>query len=454
MLFRKQPALTAEAQRANMLNAPIPQLVTRMAIPMIVSQMISVIYNTADTYFVSQISTSASAATGIGFSLMSMIQAFGGGFSMGAKSLVSRHLGAGETDKAAIFANSALLAVTLIGLIVMVGGLALLPQLMLLMGATPTMLEHAMAYARYILIGAPVMCASFVLKDTLSGEGEPVFAMLGLTSGGLLNMALDPLFIFRFNMGIAGAALATMLSQCVSFLILLSAFLSGKSILPLNPARASRRPRDYLQMLQVGSPTIFRQGMASIGTAMITRSAGVYGDAVVAAVTISNKIYILVRNLILGIGQGFQPVAGFNYGAGCRQRTRRSFVFTCEIGTALCIVAAILIHLNAAAILRWFRDDDEVIRIGVETLHYICLFMPLMAFSTYVNQLYQCLGFSAQATFLACCRHGVCLIPVLMVLPRLAGIAGVEASQPIADALTFLVSIPFLTVFLKKRLAE
>ena len=432
-----------EVQRQRMLTAPIPSLIITLSIPTLVSQLVSTIYNTADTYFVSQIGTSASAAVGVVFALMSLIQALGMGLGMGASSLISRRLGAARNEEASRYASSAVTASFLSGCAILVIGLLALHPLMRLLGATETILPYAASYGRIILMGAPIMCTSFTINGILRSEGEAMFAMWGLCAGGILNMALDPLFIFKFGMGIAGAALATVLSQCVSFTILCAVFASGRSIVELRRKYVSRSFSDYALIVTTGAPTFFRQGLASLASAMINVCAAAFGDAAVAAVTISNKIYLLVRNIVLGVGQGFMPVAGYNYGAGDKRRTRKAFWFSIMLGTVDCVIAAALIALNASAIIGWFRDDPEVIRIGTEALHFVCAVMPLMAYSTYVNQIFQCLGFRVQATVLASCRQGICFIPLALTLPRILGLTGVEMLQPGADLLTFFVAVPF-----------
>lgn len=433
----------SEEQHRRMTEAPIPRLTISLALPAIASQLITTIYNTADTYFVSQIGTSASAAVGVVFALMSLIQSLGFGIGMGAGSLISRQLGAEKYGDANRFASSAIAAAFTLGCAIMITGLLFLSPLMRILGSTETILPYSAAYARVILIGAPILCPCFVLNAILRAEGEAFFAMWGLCTGGILNIFLDPLFIFTFRLGIAGAAIATILSQVVSFLILLSMFLRGKSIVQLRFRSVSRKASDYFLIITTGAPTFCRQGLASLASAILNLSAAPYGDAAVAAITIANKIYLLVRNIILGIGHGFQPVAGYNYGAGNYRRVRQAFSFATAVGTVVNIIAAVLLAVFAVPVIAWFRNDPEVIRIGVHTLYFACAVMPMMAYSTYVNQIYQVLGFRAPATFLACCRQGVMFLPLALILPRAIGLTGVEMLQPGADFLTFLIAVPF-----------
>ena len=446
--------ISSDEQRKRMLTTPIPRLTLELSVPTVASQLVSVIYNTADTWFVSQISTSASAAVGVAFSLMSIIQAFGFGIGLGAGSLVSLRMGEKKDKEAEVYASSGFFAAILLGAVIAVSGLCFLKPLMCILGSTDTMLPYSCAYARYILAAAPVMCGAFVLSCILRSEGESSLAMWGICSGGLLNAALDPLLIFTLKMGISGAALATAISQAVSFIILLSAFLSGRSILKLSVKNVSRKARVYGRIILTGVPTICRQGIASVASAALNVQAAFYGDAAVAGVTIANRVYWLVRNIIIGIGQGFQPIAGFNFGAGNKKRTREAFVFACIAGTAVCVVSAALTALFPDEIMGWFRDDAQVIEIGRTALLLACAVMPLMAYSTFVNQLYQSLGFKLAASVLASCRQGIFFLPLIFIAPRFVGLFGVQMSQPGADLLTFFVSIPFQISFFRKHLSD
>ncbi|MVB10842.1 Multidrug export protein MepA [Caprobacter fermentans] len=445
--------IDSNTQFKRMLETNIPKLITSLAVPTVISQMITTAYNTADTYFVAQIGTSAAAAVGVVFSLMSIIQAAGFGLAMGANSLISRYLGAKEDEKASKYGNSALLAAILFGFILMGGGLSSLKGLMRILGSTETILPYSCEYGKYILIGAPLMCSEFVLNNILRSEGEAVLAMWGLSAGGILNMLLDPLFISGFHMGIGGAAVATLVSQTVSFFILISFFIRKKSIIPIRIRDVSRDPADYFLIVKMGFPTICRQMLGSLSSVLMNVQAAAFGDAAVAAVTISNKIYMFVRNIVIGIGQGFQPVAGYNYGAKNNKRVREAFLFTCKAGTALCSLAAVFLAVYASSVITWFIGTDaEVVRIGSRALLFACGVMPFMAYSTYVNQMYQCLGFSKQATFLASCRQGICFVPLILILPVLFHLNGVIMSQPSSDFFTFVISVPFQITFFKFHL--
>ncbi len=443
-----------EKIRREMLETSMGRLLFMKAYPTVIIQLITVIYNTADTYFVAKISTEASAGVGIVFSLMAIIQAVGFGIGMGASSLISRRLGEQRNREADVYASSGAFAGLVLGAILCVVGLLQIDNIMRLIGATQEVLPHARAYGFYILIAAPFMCLSFVINNILKAEGQSFLAMVGMTTGGILNMVLDPVFIFGLRMGTAGAAVATMISQIVGLLIMLSFFAGGKSILHLTPRNVSREMKVYASIFRTGLPTIFRQGMASLSSAILNVQASGYGAAAVAAIAIANKVYMLVRNIVLGIGQGYQPIAGYCYGAGDKKRVRDAFKLATIAATLFCLAATAGVLTMRVPLMGWFRADDQVIAIGSRALSWFCLSMPLLAYSTFVNQTYQCLGFAGPATFLACCRQGIFFVPLAFILPHLLGLTGIEMLQACADILTFVVSVPFMIHFRKKHLTE
>ena len=329
-----------------------------------------------------------------------------------------------------------------------VGGLAALTPLMRLLGSTETILPHARDYAFYILLAAAPMMASLVLNNILRYEGKANFAMIGLVTGGVLNMVLDPIMIFGFRMGTGGAGLATALSQVVSFFILLSMFLRGKTVSHLSFRAFSRQPKDFVQIFTVGFPSFGRQGLASIASMLLNIAARSYGDAAVAAMSIVSRIFMFILSVSLGIGQGFQPVAGFNYGARRYGRVREACLFTIGAGAIFIFLISSLCWWNGAALIRLFRNDPAVLEIALPALRYQCLAMLLQPVIVSTNMLFQSIGKAGRATFLSCCRQGLCFIPLILTLPQIWGVLGIEAAQPIADLLTFCISLPFLLQYL------
>ena len=443
------PDLSAEQFR-KMTETPIPRLILGLAAPTILSMLITSIYNLADTFFVGQISTSASGAVGVVSSLMAIIQALGFMLGHGAGSIISRSLGSQNTDAATRFASTSFFTALVLGSVLLAGGLATLPGFMMLLGSTETILPHACAYARYILLAAPIMMASLVMNNILRYEGKASFAMIGLVTGGVLNIVLDPIFMFVFGLGTAGAGLATALSQCISFCILLSMFLRGKTVSQFKISAVTRSPAEFGTLLMTGMPSFGRQGLNSIGGMLLNLAARGYGDAAVAGMSIVSRIFMFIISVAIGVGQGLQPVASFNYGARKYRRVRQAAIFTIEAAFCMLVVLVGLCWVNGDALIRLFRDDPAVTAVALPAFHYQCLAMLLHPIIVVANMTFQSVGASGRATFLACCRQGVFFIPLILILPRTHGLFGVEICQPIADVLTFLVSLPFLLAFLQQ----
>lgn len=442
-------------QRQRMLEREIPPLIRSLAIPTIISMLVTSIYNMADTYFVSQINTSASGAVGLVFSIMSIIQAVGFTVGMGSGSIASRLLGQGKGEQASTYASSAVLTALVLGLTLATLGLVHLKPLIWLLGSTETIYPYALDYARYILLGTPVMILSFTLNNLLRWQGKANLAVFGLATGGILNMILDPVFIFIFNMGIGGAGTATLLSQCISLTILSSFFVLKLSALRVSPACISRSPQIYLDILKQGMPSFFRQGILSLSIMALNFNAKLYGDAAVAAIAIVSKAFMVVQSVIIGFGQGFQPVLGYNYGAGRLDRVKEALIFSLKVCTYFLIAATVLGLIFATPIITFFRNDPAVIDIGVRAFRFRCFTLPMGAILVFANMFFQSLGKSWRATILAICRQGL-VIPMVYLLCWRFGLTGLEITQAVSDLLAFLISCVimihyFLMEFGKER---
>ena len=438
-------------QYLKMIGMPVGKLILSLSVPTIISMLVTAIYNIGDTYFVSQLGTSASGAVGIVFSLMAIIQAVGFTVGMGSGAQISRLLGAKKVDEANTVAASGLFAAIALGALVALFGLLFIDDLMRVLGATETILPYARDYASYILYAAPVMASSFLLNNILRAEGKAKLAMVGLTTGGLLNLALDPLFIFGFGWGIAGAAIATAISQCVSFSILFSWFLRGKTIVCPRALKISRSPRDYLRILKNGFPSFCRQALASIATIALNVNAAVYGDAAVAAMSIVGRLFMFVFVVNLGIGQGYMPVAGYNYGAGKFDRVKAAFLFTLKVTSFMMTLSGIAAFMAAPSLIRIFiKTDPDVVRIGALALRAMCFAMPLIPLGVVCNMTFQSIGKSWTATVLSLARQGIFFLPLILVLPRFIGLTGVQITQALSDALTFLCCLPLAIFFFRE----
>ncbi len=460
-----------KSQYDKMLTTPIPKLIISLGIPTTISMLVTTVYNLADTYFVGRLGTSASGAIGIVFTLMGILQAIGFMLGQGSGSNISRLLGAKKTSRAGVFASVGFFTSLIVGTLIAIICLVFLTPLMRLLGSTETILPYSSTYARFILYAAPAMTGSCVLNNILRFEGRAAFAMIGLTSGGIINIIGDAIFILGFHTGIEGAGIATAISQYISFFILLSMFLRNKTqskisfdtfrkycmreIRVEDETKAAGAPGKVvvgvlISIVLVGLPSLARQGLGSLSTMILNQCCAVYGDAAIAAMSIVSRISFFLFAVGLGIGQGFQPVCGFNYGAGKYDRVKKAFYFTFAFGTTILgIFSAIALALSGSLV-QIFRDDMRVVEIGTFALRCQCvalLFVPMCVCS---NMLFQSIGKSGRAFFLSCLRSGMFFIPILLILSGTMGLTGIQISQPIADVLAGLVSLPFSVLFLKK----
>lgn len=430
-----------------MTTEPIRRLIPRLAVPTVLSMMISGVYNTADTYFVSQLGTSASAAVGVVFSLMAIIQAIGFTIGMGCGSIISRRLGEKNQEAANICGSSAFAAAIFFGVALSVVSLLNLKGLVRLLGATPTILPYAEDYAEWILFGAPIICACFAMNNILRSEGHAAFSAVALTSGGILNIVLDPIFIYCFGLGTKGAAMATVASQAVSFLIFIQFFIRKKGTVQLSLKYVSAKIKTYWEILSVGAPAMFRQGLASVATILLNTSAGAYGDAAISAMTISTKVIMLCASVMIGIGQGFAPVAGYNYGARLYKRVRQAYWFTVSVALAILLFLGASLFIFAPQIIAGFRNDAEVVAVGIFALRAQAVSLPLHSIIISVSMLMQACGKKWRASFLSLNRQGVYFVPIILLLPRVVGLTGVEVAQAAADTLSAITALPYLLVF-------
>lgn len=439
-----------DAQYVRMTKEPIYKLIPALAVPTIISMLVTAIYNTADTYFVSQLGKSASGAVGIVFSLMAIIQTVGFTIGMGSGSHISRLLGKKENEQADKVASSAIVNAMVMGLAMAVIGVLYTKPIMKMLGATDTILPYAVDYAKYIFIAAPIMINSFVCNNLLRSEGKAKFSMFGILSGGILNIVLDPIFIFKFDLGIAGAAIATAISQAVSLAVLLAPFIMKKTVLHLSIKNVSIKVGTYIGIIKYGMPSFFRQGLASIASVLLNLEARNYGDSAIAAMSIVSKIFMMIFCLMIGFGQAYQPVVGYNFGSGNQKRVREAFWFTLKVGTITMTILGTLTFIFTPELIGIFlKNDAEVLAVGTFALRIQCAVMPIMTLGIVSNMTFQSVGKTKIATILSSCRQGIFFIPLILILPRIFGITGVEITQPIADIATFICCIPFIVKFIR-----
>ena len=438
-------------QYEKMTTTPIPRLIATLSVPTIISMLVTNIYNLVDTAFVGRLGTSASGAVGIVFGFMAIIQAFGFMFGQGSGSIISRALGAKDTETASRTASTGCFGSFMCGAAITVIGFLNIDRIVIALGSTETIAPYAKTYISFILAAAPFMAMSFTMNNILRYEGKAALGMIGLMTGAILNMAGDPIFMFAMHMGIAGAGLSTCLSQIVSFGILLGMFMTNRTESRLSLSNVSWHDISLpANIMATGFPSLLRQGLNSFTTVLLNTNAAVYGDAAVAAMSIVSRISFFVVSVGLGIGQGFQPVSGFNYGAKKYRRLREGYKTTIIMMTCVIAVGASIVLLNLENMIGLFRDDPEVIAVGTRALKLqmfslICL-PPCMS----TEMLYQSTGRRLGATLLSALRNGLIFIPALLILAQLRGLSGIQEAQPVSQVLALPLTVLLGFLFFRK----
>ncbi len=439
-------------QFEKMTQTKMSKLIIGLGIPTTLSMMVTSLYNLADTYFVSRLGNdSVTAAVGNLLALMSIIQAIGFTFGMGCGSIISRLLGKRDRAGADRVASSSFAIAGISGLLIMIFGFIFLTPLMKLFGSkSGEVLAYSIRYARWILIAAPFMCMSFVLNNALRAEGKAVLSMIGLVVGAVVNVVLDPVLIFAANMHVTGAAVATCASQILSFAILLFMFLSGKTIVRLKPRSVARNGGTYGEVISTGFPSFCRQILASLCTVFLNNAAYTYGgDAAQASFAVVQKFFMLAFSLSLGIGQGYQPVLGYNYSAKRYDRVKEAYIFTLTFSTCVMVFFAGVCAIFAPSLMNAFSLSSGARGIGALTLRLQCICMPLLPLNFMAGITYQTVGSKAIASLLSVSRQGLFYIPAVMILPRFMKLLGVQCCQSVSDVLSFLFSIPFTIMFFR-----
>ena len=437
-------------QYEKLVLTPVGKLIPALAVPTVISMMVTMIYNLVDAFFVGKLGTSASAAIGIVLGVQSIIQAFGFMLGHGAGSLISVHLGRADRKTADRLLSTSFFTAAGFSIVLSVFCLFFLEPLMRLLGSTDTILPYSSNYATYILISGPALMCSCVLNNVMRYEGKAILAMAGLVTGGVLNMIGDPILMFGLGLGIDGAGLSTAISQYISFGVLLYMFLSGRTITRISIHNYTRDIRELFGILKVGFPSLIRQMLNSIATMTLNNCAMPYGDAAIAAMSIVGRISMFIGSAMIGIGQGFQPVSAFNYGAKKYGRLRQAFFFTFRLGAVILGTLGILGMIAPAPVVHIFRDDPRVVEIGAAALRFQCIAVFFQAFSVTANMMFQSVGRSREASFLATLRSGLFYVPLLLILPRFMGLLGIQSAQMWSDLLTTAVCIPFVVRFFKE----
>jgi len=440
-----------EYRKQRMLVEPMSKIIPSMAIPTIIAFLINSIYSLTDTYFVSSLGTNATAAVSVNTSLDALIMMTGSLMAIGANSYIARLLGAKDERKASRVLSTAFFIAMGLGLILLILGVSFMKPMVHLLGATATCERYAIEYATYVLLVAPFMAGNFVMNQCLRAEGSAVLSMIGMGAGGILNCVLDPIFIFGLDMGVAGASIATAISKLVSFAILVFPYLTRRSLLRISP-RLCKFDRDIIgQIVTVGSSSMFRSGLSVISGIILNNIAGGISDACLAGIGVANKIMMFPFSIILGFGSGFQPVAGFNWGARRYDRVLDSYRYSARVAIIGAAAMALLLGAFAEPTIRLFSETDpEMQRIGALCIRLQCLALPIHGWVAVVNMFCAGLGYAKGALILATARQGSCFIPIVFPMAALWGSFGVSAVQAVADLLTLLLAIPIIRIMLRR----
>ncbi|MDL2235675.1 MATE family efflux transporter [Christensenellaceae bacterium OttesenSCG-928-L17] len=434
-----------DERRAHMLHDPMKKLIPLVAVPSIINMLVGAIYNMADTFFVGQLGLSATGAVGIVFPIMNLLQALSFVFAHGANSYVSRLLGQNNPERAAQTVTTALVSAMVFGLLYGVAGLLFLDPVLRLFGATETILPYARDYAQYIFIASPLFAGSYVMNNTLRAEGSTLKSLVGMSSGAVLNIILDPICIFALNMGVAGAGFATMIGQTFAFCLLLSFYIrKGKraSALSLSLRQFTCKGGMYGEMIRIGLPSFARMGLNSAATILLNNAAQPYGDAAIAGFSVVMRVLMLVNSAVIGYGQGYQPISGYNYGAGKYRRVEEAYRFTLRTAVIYSTICGALLIALAPSLIGIFQSDPAVVELGTTALRVQAAALPFMAFTMVHSMLFQSIGRAVPAFISASARQGLCFVPLVLILPRLFGFHGLLAAQPAADVCAFLIVLP------------
>lgn len=447
-------SLNQEEKIKYLTTEPVPHLVCQMAVPTIISMLVTSFYNMADTFFVGKLDTNSTAAVGVVFSVMALIQACGFLFGHGSGNYISRRLGAREYEDANKMAANGFYCAFIAGIIFSVIGLLALEPLAVTLGAIPDFLESTKQYLGIILLGSPFMMSQLVLNNQLRFQGSASFAMIGIVTGAVINIALDPLLIFVFDMGVAGAAAATVISQIISFIILWIVSRKGGNI---KVQWKNFHPTFYYlkEIFRGGFPSLCRQGLGSIATVCMNRSAGIFAEAytveAIAAMSVVTRITMFANSALIGFGQGFQPVCGMNYGAKKYGRVREAFWFCVKTASVFLLIISVFGIAFAQPLVTLFRKDDPaVISIGTTALRFQCLAFPLNAWIVMCNMYLQSIGKAVKASIVAASRQGLFFLPLIWILPYFMGLLGVQITQTVSDVLSFCLSVPLGLSVLKE----
>ena len=439
-----------QKQYEKMTTEPVGKLLFTLSVPTIISMMVTNIYNLVDTAFVGTLGTSESGATGIVFSYMAILQAVAFMCGQGAGSIMSRKLGAKDLEEASKYSSTGFFLSFGLGLLMAVFSFLFLEPLLYLLGSTKTIAPYAGTYIFFILLAAPFFTSSLTMNNLLRYEGKAKLGTIGLMIGALINIGADMVLIFGCKLGIAGAGIATAGSQLISFCILLSMFLRGKTQTRISVKYVARDVQTVWNVVATGFPSLLRQMLNSVAAMLLNKASGVYGDEAVAAMSIVSRVSFFPMAVAIGIGQGFQPISSFNFGAGKISRVRKAFWSAFVGAECVLFLLSVPIFIFAGPVVGQLRDDPKVIELGIRALRLMCIGQLFVPLTMMVEMGFQSIGEKLLASFGSCLRSGLVFIPTLLVLKNLRGMSGVQEAQPLSFVFTFVVCLLLCRVYLKR----
>ena len=438
----------ADLHYEKMTRTPVAKLILKLGIPTTISMLITSVYNMADTYFVGASGESAQAATGVLFTLQAVIQGIAFMLGHGGGTFVSRNLADKNINEASKFVSTSFFTGGAVGIVILVLGQIFLEPMVLMLGSTRTILPHAKDYGFWILTACPFIICSLIINNALRYEGKAFYAMFGLTAGGLLNIFGDYLLVSKLNMGVYGAGLATCISQIVSFVILLVMYMKMAQS-KISIRYVSKEIRVYYDIVRVGLPSLIRQGLNAVTSGVLNNVTKPFGDAAIAAMSVVNRYSSFLMCVGLGMGQGFQPVASFNYQARKYSRVKNGMLFTMGFGMVFIGGMSLISMIFSDFIITLFQSHPDVIAVGSTAMRLAALGMMFMPLSVPVNMLYQSIQQPKISSVLSMIRSGAVTIPLLLLGVPVLGLLGVQIAQPTADIVAGIISIFFIVRFIK-----
>lgn len=431
-------------QRAKMMGEEkIPVVLRKLAMPAIIGMLVSAVYNIVDTLFVSMLGTIAIGAVSVVYPLFMLLSAIGLMYGMGGASFVSRLLGQNKKEKADEVASTTTITALVSAAIVTIVIISFMTPILKLFGATPEIMTSALSYGNVLVYGAVFTIMNMNFNNLLRAEGSAKYSMLALSFGAIINIILDPIFIFIFDMGVSGAALATVIAQAMSTVLLLSIYFRRKSVIHLSIKKFKPSLPTYVELYKIGIPTFIRQFLMSLSMGLLNSAASPYGPAAIASLGIITKVFSMIAMVIFGFSQGFQPVAGYNYGSGNIPRLKEAIKVSLIWTTVFCTLSTFVYYVFAPQIIGIFSQDAKVLDIGIRGLRAMIIVFPLFGFQVIYGTLFQALGKARQAAILSLSRQGFFLIPAILILPKFFQLNGVLYAQPFADICTILLTIIF-----------